>query len=122
MLRQQGLKALGDIQGRLTAGDDPGQLLADGAMILISGVLLLTPGFFTDTIGFLLLVPGIRSALYRWGKSNLKMNIHTASTGAGPRTDWGHPGGQTVDGDFEDVTPGERGTDAPANRITEPRN
>lgn len=126
LLRQQGLKALGDIQGRLTAGDDPGQLLADGAMILVSGVLLLTPGFFTDAVGFLLLVPGVRAALYRWGKSNIKMNVHTAHTtagpDAGPHPDWNRPGDQTVDGDFEDITPQDTPDQNPANQISEPRN
>ena len=44
---------------------DPTEPLAHGAMILLSGALLLTPGFFTDTIGFLLLVPRIRDEVIR---------------------------------------------------------
>ncbi len=35
-------------------------------MILLAGALLLTPGFFTDAVGFALLVPPVRSAAYRW--------------------------------------------------------
>jgi UPF0716 protein FxsA len=42
---------------------DPTETLAHGAMILFSGALLLTPGFFTDAVGFALLVPGVRSFL-----------------------------------------------------------
>lgn len=122
LLRQQGLKALGDIQGRLMAGDDPGKLLADGAMILVSGVLLLTPGFFTDAIGFLLLIPGVRAALYRWGKANFKMKVRTAASASQSGPDWNRPGGQTVDGDFEDITPANAQDRPPANRIDEPRN
>jgi len=44
----------------------PGRSLAHGAMILIAGALLITPGFLTDTVGFALLVPPIREALRRW--------------------------------------------------------
>ena len=117
LLRQQGLKALGDIQRRLMAGDDPGQMLADGAMILISGVLLLTPGFFTDAVGFLLLVPGVRIAIYKWLKANVKMNVRTANHST-PPPGWDRPGNQTVDGDYEDVTPDDR-THRPGDRITQ---
>lgn len=105
LLRQQGLKALGNIQGRLLAGNDPGQMLADGAMILVAGVLLLTPGFFTDAVGFLLLIPGVRTTLFKWGRRNIKLNVHTAHANTQAPPGWTPPGGQTVDGDFEDITP-----------------
>lgn len=108
LLRRQGLKALGDVQGRLRSGDDPGQLLADGAMILVAGVLLLTPGFFTDAVGFLLLIPGIRKSIYNWVRSNMVMSVHMTHTHAQHRPEWRSGGSQTVDGDYEDVTPSER--------------
>ena len=104
LLRRQGLKALGDVQGRLRSGDDPGELLADGAMILVAGVLLLTPGFFTDAVGFLLLVPGIRKWIYNWARSNMVMSVHMTQTRTQHRPDWRSGGSQTVDGDYEDVT------------------
>ena len=55
----RGLAALRNVQERLAAGENPGRLLADGAMILVAGVLLLTPGFFTDAVGFALLIPAV---------------------------------------------------------------
>ena len=119
MLRQQGLKALGDIQGRLMAGDDPGQMLADGAMILISGVLLLTPGFFTDTVGFLLLIPGVRAAIFKWAKANVKMKVHTAQHQARTQPGWERPSEQTVDGDYEDITPDSQRSDPNGRNISE---
>ncbi len=118
MLRQQGLKALGDIQGRLMAGDDPGQMLADGAMILVSGVLLLTPGFFTDAVGFLLLVPGVRKALFNWGRKNIRMNVHTAHANTQRRPGWPLAGGETVDGDYEDITPPDQPDPRSDNHIS----
>ena len=50
-----------------------------GAMILISGVFLLTPGFFTDAFGILLLIPGFRSFLINLGAEKFanRMNINT---------------------------------------------
>ena len=107
MLRRQGLQALHDVQSRLGAGDDPGQFLAEGAMILFSGALLLTPGFFTDAIGFLLLIPAVRAAV--WRRIAARMTVHTAhGTGA----QWHFQHGETVvDGEFSEAPP-----DRPVNR------
>ena len=104
LLRQQGLAALRDFQGRLVQGEDPGRLLADGAMILVAGALLLTPGFFTDAIGFSLLIPGVRGALWAWGSKHVKVASATSSNQQF-RQEWQFGKGQTVDGDYEDVTP-----------------
>ncbi|MEL6914360.1 MAG: FxsA family protein [Pseudomonadota bacterium] len=60
LVRQQGLAAIGNVQRSFNELSDPTEPLAHGAMILISAALLLTPGFFTDAIGFALLVPGVR--------------------------------------------------------------
>jgi UPF0716 protein FxsA len=60
MVRLQGLGVLRQIQSSLDAMRDPTGPVAHGLMILIAGVMLITPGFFTDTIGFALLVPGLR--------------------------------------------------------------
>ena len=57
LLRQQGFATINDLQNRLNEGRDPSVALAHGAMILVAGVVLLTPGFFTDAVGFLLLIP-----------------------------------------------------------------
>ena len=51
--------------GRKRKLNDPTEPLAHGAMILFSAALLLTPGFFTDAVGFLLLVPGPIKTSYR---------------------------------------------------------
>lgn len=109
MLRQQGTAALQDVQGRLAAGENPGQMLAEGAMILVAGVLLLTPGFFTDAMGFALLIPPIRGALWAYIAPRIKVTqvYHGPEGTHARRTDgYGQPAdGQTVDGNYEDVTP-----------------
>jgi len=65
LVRTQGLSTIRTLQERLEKGGDPTGPIAHGAMILASGLLLLTPGFFTDTVGFALLVPGVRSWLMK---------------------------------------------------------
>lgn len=103
LLRQQGLQALRDVQTRISAGDSPGQLLAEGAMILFSGALLLTPGFFTDALGLALLVPQVRAGLYRRLKGHVRVVHAGPSTQA--RRDTVPPADQVVEGEYVDVTP-----------------
>ncbi|MGA9596505.1 MAG: FxsA family protein [Acidimicrobiia bacterium] len=66
LVSRQGRGVLGQLRAEFVAGQFPATTLAHGAMILISGALLLTPGFLTDLIGFSLLSPQIREALRKW--------------------------------------------------------
>lgn len=63
ILRRQGARALAEVQASVSGLRDPMRPLAEGAMILVAGLLLLTPGFFTDALGFALLVPPVRRTL-----------------------------------------------------------
>ena len=65
LLKSQGLSTLTRIQAEVNSGRVPARELVDGMMIVAAGILLLTPGLVTDTIGFLLFVPGIRSGIRR---------------------------------------------------------
>ncbi|NRA98274.1 MAG: FxsA family protein [Rhodobacteraceae bacterium] len=102
LVREQGLRALADVQQSFQQLDNPSEPLAHGAMILFSGALLLTPGFFTDAVGFALLAPPVRRWLYRYissrvqARGNVNMTF-TTTTGAGSRND------QTIDVEFEEV-------------------
>lgn len=60
MLRMQGLSTIARVQQSLEQKRLPASELIEGLMLLVTGALLLTPGFFTDTIGFLCLIPGVR--------------------------------------------------------------
>jgi len=66
LLRQQGFSTLQRFQDNLNQGQIPATEIVEGAVLLISGALLLTPGFFTDIIGFAGLIPVFRRkfALY----------------------------------------------------------
>ena len=48
-------------------------------MILFAGALLLTPGFFTDTVGFLLLLPNVRKVAFFWLKNKLNFVNYSSS-------------------------------------------
>jgi len=60
LLRLQGLNTLARVRAASEAGQVPAVELVEGLILLVAGVLLLTPGFFTDAVGFLLLVPPVR--------------------------------------------------------------
>ena len=65
LARREGLSAWRRLQHALAKGRMPTVEVADGAMILLAGALLLTPGFLTDVVGVLLLLPPVRAAIRR---------------------------------------------------------
>lgn len=99
LVRQQGRNVLAQLGQTFNELRDPTEPLAHGAMILFSGALLLTPGFFTDTIGFLLLVPPVREAVYRYIRSRVVVQ------GAGFSTHMHSQDETTIDTDYRDVSP-----------------
>ncbi|WP_171097386.1 FxsA family protein [Ruegeria sp. HKCCD7255] len=106
LVRTQGRTAIANLQRSFAELDDPTEPLAHGAMILLSGVLLLTPGFFTDAVGFALLVPGIRVAVFKYLKSKVTITQFQMGTGAGfhQRRD-PFDQGDVIDGEFSEVQP-----------------
>lgn len=108
LVRMQGLRELNNLQRSFSEMEDPTEPLANGAMILFAGALLLTPGFFTDVVGLSLLVPGVRRSAYLWIRSRIK--IQTKSTHHNPR----QPRDRVIDGEFEDVTPDKKPTHRPS--------
>lgn len=65
LLRIQGLVTLAKIRHSMDQGELPAGSLIEALILLIAGVLLLTPGFFTDAFGFICLVPSTRHWLVR---------------------------------------------------------
>jgi UPF0716 protein FxsA len=63
LFRQQGLSTLAKVQMSMNQGNLPATELIEGLMLLIAGALLLTPGFFTDVFGFLVLIPSLRNKI-----------------------------------------------------------
>lgn len=121
LLRLQGLAVLRRVQESAERNELPMQEVFDGLCLLVAGVMLLTPGFFTDALGFLLFVPVFRqiagAAIWRWMVRNGKVSVSAAGFGApggapgGPHGGAGRGpgGGPVIDGDFEEVAPPPRG-------------
>lgn len=75
MVKLEGLGVMRRIQQNICKGIFPAEELINGVMILIAGALLLTPGFFTDVIGFLMVFPVSRNLIKRVAKSYIKKRI-----------------------------------------------
>lgn len=79
LAKTQGMNVFRELQLKLRNGEMPGDTLIDGALILAGGILLITPGFFTDFVGFCLLAPIIRQKVKEMVVKYLKnkMTGHT---------------------------------------------
>jgi UPF0716 protein FxsA len=106
LVRSQGSQAIARLRRSFDELRDPTDQLAHGAMILFSGALLLTPGFFTDAVGFALLVPGIREALIRHIKARVKARTFVAGQAHWQEAGRGGPAGpgpgrdDVIEGDY----------------------
>lgn len=63
LVKREGVAVVRRAQARIQAGGVPAKELIDGVLILFAGALLLTPGFLTDVVAVLLLVPPVRAGL-----------------------------------------------------------
>ena len=76
LLRMQGISTFNRVQNNLQRGELPAIEMMEGLVLLISGALLLTPGFFTDILGFAALIPTLRRAFIVWALKNSNI-MHT---------------------------------------------
>ena len=83
LVRNQGLQTVQKLQARLAAGEAPGQEIVEAIMLLVCGVLLVTPGFVTDALGLLVLTPQIRGRLAKAIIAQYKDRIIPQSTFTG---------------------------------------
>ncbi|NRB68235.1 MAG: membrane protein FxsA [Vibrio sp.] len=79
LVRSQGLQTLMSVQNQLQQGELPAQQIVEGVMLAVSGVLLLTPGFMTDALGMLVLLPAPRAAMAKYLMS--KMTVQSVGGG-----------------------------------------
>ncbi|CCO47827.1 putative FxsA cytoplasmic membrane protein [Vibrio nigripulchritudo SOn1] len=73
LVRSQGLQTLMSVQSRLQQGELPAQQIVEGVMLAVAGVLLLTPGFMTDALGMLVLLPAPRAVIAKQLMSKVKV-------------------------------------------------
>ena len=115
LVRSQGAAALGQLRSSFSDMRDPTEPLVHGAMILFSGALLLTPGFFTDAVGFALLVPAIRQAVYRAVRA--RVNIQSFGTPGAGQADPQQPhraSDDVIDGEYHEISSDEHENKGPS--------
>ena len=123
LLRLQGLSTIARARESVEAGQLPVAEVFDGICLLIGGALLLTPGFVTDAVGFLLLIPPVRLVLRRWCRRYLMEAGRVQMWSDAPPPDPGSAGGRSspvIDGEFEEVVDekGPPGSDESETRKT----
>ncbi|MEM5608683.1 FxsA family protein [Bacillus toyonensis] len=63
LAKRQGFKVLREIQSKLNRGEMPGEAVLDGIFVFVGGILLVLPGYVTDVMGFIFVVPFTRALL-----------------------------------------------------------
>ena len=76
LARKEGAETIQKVNRQMQTGQMPGDAILDGLCILVGGVVLLTPGFITDAVGFLLLIPATRKPFKKWIKKFLERRIN----------------------------------------------
>lgn len=116
LVRRQGRGVLAQLQSRMQELQDPTEPLAHGAMILLAGAFLITPGFLTDAMGFLLLVPKVRETVFLWLRRRVVMQTSfstgwTASTQRRPNRS---TSADVIDGEAREIEPEPRRSQGPS--------
>jgi UPF0716 protein FxsA len=119
LVRMQGYAALTRAQASLDENRLPVGEAVDGVFLLFVGGLLLFPGFITDAIGLLLLIPFVRRGLglaiwrYLAARGVIRWSVNGREGEMGPD-------GGVIDGEFEDVTNRPKGPDEKQGRLEKP--
>jgi len=96
LLRYQGLVTLTRSRQVMAQGQLPALEMLEGVLLVFAGALLLTPGFFTDAIGFVFLLPPLRQAIIRWFLSKSELRAQQFGDSSRPRRSGHH----TIEGEY----------------------
>lgn len=95
LARREGIHAWAAVQAELAAGRLPGRKLLEAVLVLVAGIVLVTPGVITDTIGLLLLVRPLREALTRRLEERYRRRLNVPPDDRPP--DGGPTGGRIIE-------------------------
>ncbi len=110
LVRHQGFGVIAKAQGSIARGEMPVDQLGDGVFILIAGILLMTPGYVTDAMGFLLLIPPLRRRIARAAIKAMMKNANIQVVRPTGGREYGAPrrdvsgGGPVIEGEAIDIT------------------
>jgi UPF0716 protein FxsA len=119
LLRVQGVGVLRKLTREMDAGRLPTRELIHGAMIVLAGLFLLTPGFVTDVLGLLLFIPAVRDAAWLLVKDRIVLSTAFRSADGRPRPPFNDGNGRFDDGVIdldEDDYHREQNPQSPWNR------
>ncbi len=105
LLKKHGLATLFRAQSQFDQGQFPLEEIFEALCLVISAILLITPGFFTDSIGFLLFAPPLRAFLKKIASNTLiaRSNIHVYTDSA--QNEQTNLNQEIIDGEFEEIKP-----------------
>lgn len=81
LVKREGLGVIRRVQDQLSRGEIPTDTLVDGLVIMVAGAMLLFPGFVTDALGLLLLVPPLRALVRKVVLSRFRSRLATPGPG-----------------------------------------
>ena len=115
LLRQQGLATYHKVQKSVEQNQSPMEGVFNGMCLLIAGALLLTPGFVTDAVGFLLFIPIFRTILgkFFWNRLTASGHVHMHPGGHMHTNESYAPdhGTTIIEGEFQNVSPTDSSSD-----------
>lgn len=97
LVRNQGLRNFMQMQRKIETGESPAKEMVKSISIVIAGILLILPGFFTDFLGLLFLLPPVQKLL----TLRLLPHLHFTRTPGGFNGGFGQDRGNTFDGEFQ---------------------
>ncbi|GAC27629.1 FxsA family protein [Brumicola pallidula] len=113
-VRREGANTLRDVQLKMAQGQMPGKELSEGLLLLVAGVLLVTPGFITDVLGLLFTIPFTRTPIaaalvksfLKSGKvqGGFSFNQQGFNASASSKSDRNDQQGSVFDAEYEDTT------------------
>ncbi len=110
LVRSQGIRTLLNVQSRLQKGQLPAQQILEGVLLAVAGVLLLTPGFMTDALGMVVLLPIPRAMLAKYLMARVVVKgvgvfsnrqFNSFDDSQGPFTHQDPTQGDTFEGEYE---------------------
>jgi len=100
MLRSQGFHTMKKLQDAIARGEVPAMEIIEGPMLLVGGALLLTPGFFTDAMGFYLLIPQTRNRFAKYLLNHHFQGVEVNLGGMGKKPDSSSKN-PTIEGEYK---------------------
>ena len=103
LVRVQGFSTLTRVQSQLNDGQVPALEIMEGVCLFVAGALLLTPGFFTDAVGFVLLTPPLRRSIIRYFLERQMSHVQPGYVHGGNPGAQNQGGGRVIDVEYRNI-------------------